>query len=259
MAQHFLIDGNILRKIATFASIEPGDRVLEIGPGPGVLTEHLLQKGCQVICIEKDRVFADALKRLQNSQNSLEIIVGDAMEIDFQPLLKQKRQKPAKIVANIPYSLSTPIVEKILKSSASFESATLMVQIDFAKRLMAEPPSREVSAFSILTQYHTKIHFGFEVAPQCFYPPPKVLSCVIRLDMQKKAELQNEELFFAIIKAAFSNRRKMVVKTLKKFYPDGAIQDCLKKLQLKPGVRPEELSCDVWLALFQSLNHATSR
>lgn len=257
MAQHFLIDGNILKKIATFAALCPDDSVLEIGPGPGVLTELLLQKGCRVICIEKDSSFAEALKRLQNSKNRLEIIVGDALDADFEKLLKNPQHKKAKIVANIPYSLSTPIVEKILTSSSCIESATLMTQVDFAERIMAEPPSPKFGAFSLFVQFHAKIHFGFEVAPQCFYPPPKVVSSVIRLDMQKKATLPNEEQFFSIIKEAFSSRRKMVAKTLKKYFPDRAIQETIEKLKISPRARPEELSCDVWVSLFQQLSHAS--
>jgi 16S rRNA (adenine1518-N6/adenine1519-N6)-dimethyltransferase len=252
LSQNFLIDGNVLKKIAALSELKPGDWVVEIGPGPGVLTELLLEQGCHVVAIEKDTVFAGALNRLQNSTNSLEVCCGDIMDFSFEEHLKKKMPQgvKAKVVANIPYHLTSPIIEKILSSPNVIQSATLMVQEEVARRCVASPGGADFSSFSVFLQFYSHVRYGFLVPPNCFYPPPKVDSAVIRFDLQKKFSLADEEGFFKMVRCAFMQRRKMAKSSLRQLYESENIENAFHKLGKNPQVRPEELSLEEWVQFF---------
>lgn len=248
LSQNFLIDGNILNKIVALAQIEADDLIVEIGPGPGALTEKLLEKGGFVIAIEKDQTMGLAL--IASNHPKLQLFVADVLDFPLEELLKKHNRK-AKIVANLPYNLTTPIIQKIVKLQDVVTSCTLMVQEEVARRVVAPQTSKDVVAFTILLHYYTKPIFGFKVLPTCFYPVPKVHSAVIRLDLERKMKVSDEEHFFALVNAAFSQRRKMLKASLKTFYQSAVIEQALHSIGKQATCRPEELSVEEWVHLYQ--------
>src|SRR5581483_3139971 len=214
LSQNFLIDGNILKKIGELAELQKDDVVVEIGPGPGVLTEHLVQKGCRVIAIEKDSVFAKALSRFP-----VEVYDADFLKFPLQDVLQKKLKKgeKAKVVSNIPYHLTSPIMEKIIEAKEFISSAILMVQEEVAKRCVAKAGSKDFSSFSVFLQFYSEVHYGFFVKRGCFFPPPRVDSAVIRLDLKKRYIVSSEKDFFQMVHAAFQKRRKQLTSSLRDF------------------------------------------
>lgn len=180
LSQNFLIDGNIIRKIATLADVQPGDFVLEIGPGPGVLTEELLAQGAHVLAVEKDRKFANALHRLQTEDHRLTVVEGDILEQDLSKRLKPR----TKLVANLPYQITTPILTAFLPMKKFFESITVMVQKEVAARFTALPSTRDYSSITVFVQFYSDPEYGFTVEPTCFYPPPRVKSAVVKFKLK---------------------------------------------------------------------------
>ena len=197
LSQNFLIDGNIVKKIVALGSVQKGDSVLEIGPGPGVLTEELLEVGADVIAVEKDRAFASHLPRL----GPVQVIADDIMNFDFSVL-----KKGAKVIANIPYHLTSPIIEKIIESKR-VEIAVLMVQKELAERIVAKGCTRELSSLSLFVQLYAKPTLAFVVGAGCFYPRPAVDSAVILLDFRLSHPVSNPKAFEQIARRAFQERR----------------------------------------------------
>lgn len=251
MSQNFLIDGNILQKIIALADCQPGDLVFEIGPGPGALTERLLETGCEVVAIEKDAVFAKALHSLR--RDSLCVFEADALTFDFVGECK-KRGRKAKVVANLPYHITTPILHTLLPLEASFTSITVMVQDEVAKRLCLPCSIKDFVAFTLFLQYYSQPRYGFVVSPQCFYPAPRVHSAVMRLDLEKRYPVQDEQHFFELVNAAFSQRRKMIKATLKPWYAAEIIERALEQINKAPTCRPEELGLLEWVAFYSIVN-----
>lgn len=244
LSQNFLIDGNILNKIVALADLKPDDVVLEIGPGPGALTEKLLETGCQVVAIEKDDIFAKALA-LQNHAR-LQVIHSDVMDICFHELGKPFAKK-VKIVANLPYNLTTPILYKILQAHQAVASACLMVQQEVAERFMAPSKTKLYGAINVAINYYAKARYGFFVSRNSFYPAPRVDSAVIHLALDKPFTAADDTLFFAMVDKAFSMRRKQLASSLREFFPPEKIQQALASLKLAPTTRPEELSIQEWV------------
>jgi len=243
LSQNFLIDGNILKKIVALAEIKPEDTVLEIGPGPGALTEQLIDAGCKVIAIEKDDLFAKAF--LSQNIPNLQVIHADVMELSFADLFGALPKK-VKVVANLPYSLTTPILYKILKAHTFIESATLMVQEEVARRFLT--PS--YGAVNLLIGYYSKARYGFFVSRKSFYPAPRVDSAVIHLSVEKRFSVEDEALFFEMVERAFSMRRKTLTSSLREYFPQEIIQTALEALKKSPTSRPEELSLEEWVKFF---------
>ncbi len=256
LSQNFLIDGNILRKIVQVAKIVPGDLVIEIGPGPGALTEALLEAGAQVIAIEMDPIFSEALQRLKQPGYSLEIVQGDALAIDLAALAKGKK---AKIVANLPYHITTPLLTRALPLFNSFSSLTLMVQKEFAVRMIGKPSTPNYSSFTIFTQFYADAKLAFTIAPSCFYPPPKVHSAIMHCTLHPPPEGIEPEAFFQLTRTAFQQRRKFLRSTLQALFPRAEIEQKLSAMGLKHSARPEELSLDQFLTLFRLLRDAEGK
>jgi 16S rRNA (adenine1518-N6/adenine1519-N6)-dimethyltransferase len=249
LSQNFLIDGNIVRKIVRFADVNAKDSVLEIGPGPGVLTEELLAHGAHVFAVEKDRKFASALTRLQTEDKRLIVFEDDALKWDFASHLKQK----TKLVANLPYNITTPILTHFLPRRDFFQTLTVMVQKEVAERLLAHPGSKAYGSLSVFVQFYSDPIKGFIVEPTCFYPAPKVQSAVVQFRL-KVPPITDEDHFFEMTRCAFGQRRKMVHTTLKKLYPLDRIEEGLTKVGKGLKVRPEELSLADFLVLFEIIN-----
>ncbi len=237
LSQNFLVDGNIIRKIVQEAAISSGDVVLEIGPGPGALTEALCAAGARVIAVEKDRVYAQALKRFE----SVEVHEGDFLHFDLSILPKN-----TKVVANLPYQLTAPILTRL--APGNFSTLTLMVQEEVARRIAAQPKTKDYGSLTVFLAFYAAARYAFKVSRRCFYPSPKVDSAVITLTLREPPPV-DPEAFFAFVRQTFQQRRKMIKSTLK----NPQIGEILEKIGEDPQSRPEDLSLDSFLSIYSSL------
>ena len=256
LSQNFLIDGNIIRKIAAAAEAEQGDIILEIGPGPGALTEELLERETQIVAVEKDRFLATHLQRLDPEGKQLQIYSEDIMQFDFESVLKPLcKKKKAKVVANLPYQLTTPILTLLLPQWELFSSITVMVQKEVALRMSAEPKTCDYSSLTLFLRYHSIPRYAFTVSRNCFYPVPNVDSAVVSLQLIQKPVLQDETGFFQLVRSAFQQRRKMLKSSLKARYSADLIEQSLLSIGQNPQARPEELSLNEFLELFRIIQN----
>lgn len=256
LSQNFLIDGNIIQKIVSAAEVEPGDVVLEVGPGPGALTEALLAAGATVVAVEKDDVLSEALKRLQTADNRLHVFNEDIMEFDLEGTLRGllKSGQKAKVIANLPYHLTTPILAHFIKCDTLLLSVTVMVQEEVARRITSQPGTSEYSSFTIFLDFYSTPRYSFTVSNNCFYPVPRVKSAVIRLDLHRPPEVKSEEDFFILTRSSFEQRRKMLRSSLRDLYEPQKVMDALSEIGKSPIARPEELSLEDFIRLFDLLN-----
>ncbi|GAB5412280.1 MAG: 16S rRNA (adenine(1518)-N(6)/adenine(1519)-N(6)) -dimethyltransferase RsmA [Chlamydiales bacterium] len=244
LSQNFLTDPNILRKIVKTAEVNENDLVVEIGAGPGALTETLLETGAKVIAIEIDRRFANELPRLNNG--NLEVLEADILEVSFAELLKNRG--PAKIVANLPFHLTSPILGKILPHKELFSSSTIVVQKEVADRMCGKVCTKNYSTLTLFLQFYTDITARFEVSRNCFYPRPNIDSSVVRFDLKTPPDIDKEKLF-SIIHTAFQQRRKMLRGSLSKLLSKPEIEKILEEIGTHAGARPEELTLDQFISL----------
>ncbi|MGK5595234.1 MAG: 16S rRNA (adenine(1518)-N(6)/adenine(1519)-N(6))-dimethyltransferase RsmA [Parachlamydiaceae bacterium] len=249
LSQNFLIDGNIVKKIIEEARISSSDTVLEIGPGPGALTEILISLANQVIAVEKDHVFAQHLSRFDQSATKLKIICNDILEADFSGISQQ-----IKVVGNLPYHITTPILVKLLSDyREKIISMTFMVQDEVAKRMVAQPKTADYSALTIFLNFYCDVQYAFKVNKNCFYPSPSVDSAIVTLKPRIINKIIDTDKLFEITRTAFQMRRKTLKKSLKQLYPERKILESLEDNGLTPLVRPEELSVEQFIKLYKSL------
>lgn len=255
LSQNFLIDGNILKKITSTANVLPEDVVVEIGSGPGSLTEELLNKGASVIAVEKDAVFAEALKRLKTDTNLLEVYCDDILRFPLEQTLSPHLQgnKKAKVIANLPYHLTTPIIVSLVEQRHLFSVLVLMVQEEVARRFTAKPKTAEYSSFTVFLNFYTHPKYAFTVSKQCFYPSPNVDSAIVILELKEPPPVSNTEAFFEMTRTAFTQRRKMLRGSLRRLYPSKDVENSLSHIGQNPLARPEELSLEDFLRLFEAL------
>lgn len=252
LSQNFLIDGNIVRKIVDEAGIVSGDYVLEIGPGPGALTEEMIERGATVLAVEKDPIFAAELQRFDPSGNNLKVICDDILHVDL-PESKQK----IKLIGNLPYHITTPILAKFLsKSSDRISSLTFMVQEEVAQRVVAKPKTSDYSSLTVFLNFYAHVKYAFKVTRNCFYPSPTVDSAIISLLPREIPFDVDQEKFFELTRKAFQMRRKTLKKSLKELYSDENILHALDINDLTVFTRPEELSIEQFLAFFKALHTA---
>lgn len=252
LSQNFLIDGNIIRNIVKTAKMEPGDLVIEIGPGPGSLTEALLSAGAHVIAVEKDAILAKALERLKDVGGTLEVHCADIMEFALQEIL-EKYGKRAKVIANLPYHVTTPIVSSLVVQHTLISDIVVMVQDEVAKRFTASPGTSDYGSFTIFLKFYSTPHYAFKVSKNCFYPVPGVQSAVVHIETKQPPSDINEELFFKITRTAFEHRRKAMRGSLKELFSPEAIMEALAKMGKQPLTRPEELSLDDFIQFYKLL------
>lgn len=245
LSQNFLIDGNIVKKILEIAAIKSGDKVIEIGPGPGALTQALLERGARVVAIEKDKQLAQALERLQTQDERLEVICADFLEIAMDRFC----DGPYKVVANLPYHITTPILTKLLPMHSLIESLTIMVQKEFAMRMRAKKKTPEYGSFTLFLQFYAAITQSFIIKRTCFYPAPKVDSCVVRCDLHPPL-IEDEKGLFELTRTAFGKRRKMLRSSLSVIYPVEKIENALIQMGYEKTARPEDLSVEEFISLF---------
>lgn len=262
--QNFLIDSNILEKIVESAKITKEDCVLEIGPGIGTMTQYLAESAGKVIAVEIDRALIPILADTLSSYDNVMIINEDILKVDIRRLVQEKNQgRPAKVVANLPYYITTPIIMRLFESHVPLESITVMVQREVADRIQAGPGTRDYGAASLAVQYYAKPQVVAYVSPACFIPKPNVGSAVIRLDRYEKppVDVEDEGFLFAVIRAAFNQRRKTLVNGLGNAGELGITrqqaQNALNRMQLSPTVRGEALSLREFADLSNILHRET--
>ncbi len=249
--QNFLIDEHVLNKIISGAEINKDDTVLEIGPGIGTLTQALCEAAGEVIAVEIDRDLIPILEKTLDSFKNVRIINEDILKLD----LNEISQKPLKVVANLPYYITTPIIMGLFESGAPIESITVMVQKEVADRMKAIPGGKDYGALSLAVQYYAEAKIIANVPQNCFIPRPNVGSAVIRLKAHKNppVEVGDKEYMFSLIKAAFLQRRKTLSNALKNESSLGLSRDevvnALKKMGLPEDVRGERLSLEEFAGL----------
>ncbi len=250
LSQHFLYDPSILERIVSVAGISPEDTVVEIGPGPGRLTRVLLEKAGRVVAIEIDRSLYERLVEELGGAPGLELVRADVLDYDFGSL------GPFKVVANIPYHITTPIIFKLLEYRRQLRSMTLTVQKEVAERITSEPGSKNYGVLSIAVQYHASAKLKFIIPRGAFRPAPKVDSACIHMEVHAAppVSVRDEEFFMRVVKTAFSQRRKTLHNSLKKLVPE--IDKVLEVAGVEPGARPETLGLEEFARLSDALMEA---
>lgn len=253
LSQNFLIDANIVEKILQQADLKAGDLVLEIGPGPGVLTEAMLEKGAYVVAIEKDRKLAPALERLQTPDQRLVVIEGDALEADIPTLLQKllTQHGKAKLIANLPYQLTSPLLTRLAPLDHCLSSLTVMVQDEVARRICAKAGGRDYGSLSVFLQVYGIPSYAFTVGRKCFYPAPKVDSAILHLKVEKRWEDLDEAVFFSLTRTAFQQRRKMLRRSLKELMGEKGLS-IFSTAGIEASSRPEQLDVEAWYRLYQA-------
>ncbi len=253
LGQNFLIDDCVIQDIVDGAKIEKEDLVIEIGPGLGSMTALLVERAKKVICIEFDRKMIQILNDRFIAYNNIELINEDVLKIDLKELIKQEKEakqiKNIKIVANLPYYITTPIIMKLLESNLEIESITVMIQKEVADRLIETPSGKNTGAITYTVYYYCEAQKIREVENTSFIPMPEVTSEVINLKLRKKpaVQVENTKVFFNIIKSAYMQRRKTLLNALVNtgvFRNKEEGLDILKKLNLKEDIRAENLTIE---------------
>jgi 16S rRNA (adenine1518-N6/adenine1519-N6)-dimethyltransferase len=247
--QNFLIDTNILEEIISAAEITKDDFVLEIGPGIGTMTQYLCEAAKSVVAVEIDTSLIPILNDTLSAYDNVEVMNADILKVDIERLAREKNNgQPIKVVANLPYYITTPIIMELFESHVPIDSITIMVQKEVADRMKEGPGSKEYGALSLAVQYYAKPEIVLEVPPSCFMPQPKVGSAVIRLTRHEKppVEVQSEKLLFQVIRASFNQRRKTLANGLNNFgafsLPKEEITECIEALGVPANIRGEALT-----------------
>ena len=256
--QNFLIDPHVLEKIVRAADIGEDDCVMEIGPGIGTLTQYLARYAREVFAVEIDKnlipiLTEDTLKDWDN----VTVINEDCLKVDMKQLVEERNGgKPVKVVANLPYYITTPILMELLEKHVPFESITVMVQKEVADRMQAGPGSKDYGALSLAVQYYTVPEIMANVPPNCFIPRPNVGSAVIRLigrTEENRVQVQDEHLMFRLIRASFAQRRKTLMNGLRNSqeldYSKEEIEKVIKDCGLPAAVRGEALTLEQFAQL----------
>ncbi len=259
--QNFLIDTRVLDRIINAAEITKEDFVLEIGPGIGTMTQYLCERAKEVAAVEIDRnlipILSDTLSEYQN----VEVWNEDILKVDLNRLALEKNQgRPIKVVANLPYYITTPIIMRLFESHVPVESITVMVQKEVAERMQAKPGTKDYGALSLAVQYYAKPEVVAYVPPNCFIPRPKVGSAVICLTRheEKIVQAEDEDFMFRIIRASFNQRRKTLVNALNNApslpLEKEQIVTTLEEMGLHPNIRGEALTLEQFAQLSNQLN-----
>ncbi len=245
--QNFLIDANIVRKIADAVGVNPGDQVVEIGPGAGALTLALAHRGAKLVALEIDRGLARLLHKLTNSYEGVLIKHGDALKMDWQQLIEEHFDinAPVKLVSNLPYNISGPFMFELFKCGFPFERAVLMFQKEVARRLVARPGAPDYGSLSVICAYYSTGKVLFDVSCNVFWPRPKIDSSVVLLKPDRRLlPVEMEPLFWELVKGVFRQRRKTILKSLKSTFdfPREELALLLQEAGVSPAARPEELA-----------------
>lgn len=258
--QNFLIDPHVLDKIIDAAEITKDDYVIEIGPGIGTMTQGLCKRAREVSAIEIDEALIPILRDTLKEYDNINIIHGDVLKVDLCALINERNDgKPVKVVANLPYYITTPIIMGLFESRVPIESITVMVQKEVADRMQVGPGTKDYGALSLAVQYYAKPYIVANVPPNCFVPRPKVGSAVIRLTRHDISPVQvnDEKLMFKLIRASFNQRRKTLVNGLNNSgdidFTKEQITEAIKSMGLTENVRGETLTLEQFAELSNRL------
>lgn len=258
--QNFLIDSHILEKIIEASEITREDCVLEIGPGIGTMTQYLAESAGRVIAVEIDQSLIPILSDTLSSYENVTVINEDILKLDINKLVEEKNAgRPVKVVANLPYYITTPIIMGLFESHVPLKSITIMVQKEVADRMQVGPGTKDYGALSLAVQYYAKPEVVTYVSPSCFLPRPKVGSAVIRLTAFDKppVETVDEGFLFSVIRASFNQRRKTLVNGLTNaaelHLTKKQVTDALAQMNLSPVVRGETLTLEQFAMLSRIL------
>ena len=254
--QNFLIDTHVLDKIIDSAQITKDDFVLEIGPGIGTMTQYLAEAAREVAAVEIDKTLLPILDDTLKDWDNVTVINNDILKVDIRQLALEKNQgRPIKVVANLPYYITTPIIMGLFESHVPIDSITIMVQKEVADRMQEGPGSKEYGALSLAVQYYAKPEIVVNVPPSCFMPQPKVGSAVIRLTRHSEppVTVKSEKLLFQVIRASFNQRRKTLANGLANYgafgLPKEELQACIEELGVPVNIRGEALSLEQFAQL----------
>lgn len=254
--QNFLIDTHVLDKIIDASGVTEDDFVLEIGPGIGTMTQYLCERAREVVAVEIDKNLIPILSDTLKNYSNVTVINEDILKLDICKLAEEKNQgKPIKVVANLPYYITTPIIMGLFESHVPIDCITIMVQKEVAERMQEKPGSKEYGALSLAVQYYAKPEIVANVPPNCFMPRPNVGSAVIRLTRHEKppVEVEDEKLMFRIIRASFNQRRKTLANGLNNspeiHLPKEVIQESIVSLGVPENIRGEALSLEQFAEL----------
>lgn len=267
LGQNFLTDTNVLNNIVSAAEITKADNVIEIGPGIGALTEKLAQAAGEVVALEIDEDLLDVLYEVLFDYDNVKVINKDVLKTDVKTLINEEfsdPSRPIKVVANLPYYITTPILMQLLSVDVKWASIVVMMQKEVAQRLAAEPGTKAYGTLSLAIQYKMDVRLAFEVPRTVFVPAPNVDSAIVELTPRHEALAvlpDNEKGLFRLIKGCFSHRRKTLANNLQGVVGKGAdkkaqTQAVLAELSIAPSVRPETLSLDQFILLANRLRDA---
>ena len=247
LGQNFLIDGNVVRSISEGAEITKDDYVLEIGPGFGTLTEELLMKAKKVVSVEIDERLNQVLMQTLSDFDNFVLVNADILKADLNRLVEEQfDNQPFKVVANLPYYITTPIIELFLKSDLNVESLTVMVQKEVGDRILAKPGNKTYGSLTVFTQYYADASLVTRAPKSVFMPQPKVDSMVVKLDMKKELAQVDEKVFFKLMRGAFTKRRKNILNSLTTdtslAISKEEMKGILESLNLSTNLRAEDLS-----------------
>lgn len=253
--QNFLIDGHVIHKILAAAEVTGEDFVLEIGPGIGTMTQYLAEAAREVVAVEIDKMLIPILQDTLQGYDNVTIMNEDILKVDIRALAEEKNGgKPIKVVANLPYYITTPIIMGLFENHVPLYNMTVMVQKEVAGRMQAAPGTKEYGALSLAVQYYADTYIAANVPPNCFIPRPKVGSAVIRLNawQQPPVSVEDERFMFSLIRASFNQRRK----TLQNSLVNGGIAvtkeqiaQALEEMNLPVSVRGESLTLEQFARL----------
>ena len=257
LGQNFLIDGNIVKAIVREAGISKDDYVLEVGPGIGTLTEELADKAKKVLAVEIDKNLLPILDITLEGHDNIEIVHGDILELDIEELIDEKLSGgPVKVVANLPYYVTTPIIARFLEESLNVDSLTIMVQKEVAQRMVSKEGSKVYGSLSVFVGFYSEPEIVLNVPKSVFMPSPKIDSSVIKLKMKKDLPDVDRDKFFQVVKASFSKRRKTVLNALSSYgfqLEKEEIRQSLIDAGVDPVSRAEQLSLEDFIKITKSL------
>lgn len=258
--QNFLIDTHVLDKIIQAADITKEDFVLEIGPGIGTLTQYLCENAREVVAVEIDKMLIPILEDTLSSYDNVTVINSDILKFDLNALVEERNNgKPIKVVANLPYYITTPIIMDLFERHLPLISVTVMVQKEVADRMQAKPGTKDYGALSLAVQYYSKPYVAANVPANCFMPRPNVGSAVINLTLHpdEPIDVRDEKLLFKIIRASFNQRRKMLVNGLNNSselsFSKEEIQKALETIGVSENIRGEALTLQQFALLTNAL------
>ena len=264
--QNFLIDTHVLDKIIDSANITKDDMVLEIGPGIGTMTQYLCERAREVVAVEIDKTLIPILQDTLQEYDNITVINEDILKVDINRLVMERNQgKPVKVVANLPYYITTPIITGLFEAHVPLESITVMVQKEVAERMQAKPSTKDYGALSLAVQYYADPYIVANVPPNCFMPRPNVGSAVIRLTLHDAppVKAKDEKLLFRLIRASFNQRRKTLANGLNNSpdlpFSKEVIAEAIAELGEKETIRGEALTLEQFARLSDILGDMKSR